>query len=128
MDVERDMSNVKVKDGSHSVKDKTAQASHPPRDITLLDNSIPEPDRELGRQACTHFSFLLFSLKEKRLLQAPPKVRRDVIQNDTNTQACFFIDGATTLSCTAGFSIGFYLLILALISISSLNLYVSVSF
>lgn len=59
LDEERDRSNVKVKDGSHSVKYKTAQASHPPRDIILMDNSISEPDKELRRQACTHFSFLL---------------------------------------------------------------------
>lgn len=57
---------MKVKDWSHSVKDKTAQASHPPRDIILMDNSIPEPDKELWKQACTHLSFLLFSLHQKK--------------------------------------------------------------
>lgn len=104
-------------------REKPAQASHRPTDVILMDNLIWAPDRQL----CTHFLFLhltfLFVPKEKRLLQAPPKGLLGCDPEWHKTQARFVYRGSNYFyPVCGGFSIGLHLLILALISVASLNL------
>lgn len=88
-----------------------------------MDISIPEPVDRPAR-------------KQKRLLQVPPEIPGDMKQKDANKEECFvfwifwifsldlFIQSVTTLRSMEGFSFEFYLLILALMSVSNLNPYV----
>ena len=55
-------SNKKLKCRIHSVRDKAAQASHQSRDIILIDNSIPDPDK--ATKKALHSLSSLLTLKK----------------------------------------------------------------